>query len=212
MSSINFTCDSCGREVYGCTFVNGMKFCAKCYQETFGASKDWQLLDKYKTIADLEAKLAESEEKAKRYEKWSEYVENRFSQLKQQLAEKEKELEEINREFVQAIKDWKALVAEKENTITTLIEDSKTSKELLKKQLAEKEKEIRGFEAREKARLFKVDQQDKIELLEKVRTQVAQLEVIGFPEYSCSDGFESCQYRVDDIIDTLIKNISEGKE
>ena len=33
MSSMNFTCDGCGREVFSCTFVNGMKFCAKCYQE-----------------------------------------------------------------------------------------------------------------------------------------------------------------------------------
>ena len=33
---LGFTCDVCGREVQGITFVNGMKFCAKCYQETFG--------------------------------------------------------------------------------------------------------------------------------------------------------------------------------
>ena len=34
--TIGFTCDNCGREMQGCTWVNGMKFCAKCYQETFG--------------------------------------------------------------------------------------------------------------------------------------------------------------------------------
>ena len=55
MSSMNFTCDVCGREVFSCTFVNGMKFCAKCYQETFGET------DKDRKIADLEAKLAEKE-------------------------------------------------------------------------------------------------------------------------------------------------------
>lgn len=54
MSNMNFTCDVCGREVFSCTFVNGMKFCAKCYQETFGET------DKDRKIADLEAKLAES--------------------------------------------------------------------------------------------------------------------------------------------------------
>ena len=66
--TIGFTCDNCGRELQGCTWVNGMRVCAKCYQETFGASKDWQLLDKDKTIAeqrkqiaDLEAKLAEKD-------------------------------------------------------------------------------------------------------------------------------------------------------
>ena len=55
MSSMNFTCDVCGREVFGCTFVNGMKFCAKCYQETFGET------DKDRKLANLEAKLAEKE-------------------------------------------------------------------------------------------------------------------------------------------------------
>lgn len=67
-NGISFTCDSCGREVLGCNIVNGMKFCAKCYQETFGTSKDCVLLDKDKKIADLEAKLAEKDAEL---EKWS---------------------------------------------------------------------------------------------------------------------------------------------
>lgn len=58
--TIGFTCDSCGRELNGCSIVNGMKFCAKCYQETFG--KDNQ--------------------------------QNEIQQLKQQLEEKDKEIEE----------------------------------------------------------------------------------------------------------------------
>ena len=33
-----FNCDVCGRAVNGITQVNGMNFCAKCYQETFGMS------------------------------------------------------------------------------------------------------------------------------------------------------------------------------
>ena len=59
MSYFNIVCDVCGREVFSCTFVNGMKFCAKCYQETFGET------DKDRKIADLEAKLAESEKQIK---------------------------------------------------------------------------------------------------------------------------------------------------
>ena len=55
MSNMNFNCDVCGREVYGCTFVNGMKFCAKCYQETFGET------EKDRKIADLQSQLAEKE-------------------------------------------------------------------------------------------------------------------------------------------------------
>lgn len=55
--TIGFTCDVCGRETQGCTWVNGMKFCAKCYQETFGNTNPFEkeLRDK---IADLEHQLA----------------------------------------------------------------------------------------------------------------------------------------------------------
>ena len=105
MSSMNFTCDVCGREVFSCTFVNGMKFCAKCYQETFGET------DKDRKIADLETKLAESEKKAYsrghsqrdianeiKLNALREDVANkekRIVKLKKQLAEKEKEIEEL---------------------------------------------------------------------------------------------------------------------
>ena len=55
MSYFNMVCDSCGREVYGCNIVNGMKFCAKCYQETFGET------DKDKQIAELQHRLEVAE-------------------------------------------------------------------------------------------------------------------------------------------------------
>ena len=50
MSNINFNCDVCGREVMGCTFVNGMRFCAKCYQETFGETDKDRKNEKSKNI------------------------------------------------------------------------------------------------------------------------------------------------------------------
>ena len=56
-----FTCDVCGRKVNGCHYINGMSFCEKCYQETFG--KDNQ--------------------------------QNEIQQLKQQLDEKDKEIERL---------------------------------------------------------------------------------------------------------------------
>lgn len=59
--TIGFTCDVCGRKVNGCHYINGMSFCEKCYQETFG--KDNQ--------------------------------QNEIQQLKQQLAEKDKEIEHL---------------------------------------------------------------------------------------------------------------------
>ena len=86
MSNINLTCDVCGREVRGYTWTNGMRFCAKCYQETFGnkittdmlldmiKNTGWDvngvgvlknidaeaiIMRQEKQISDLEAKLAE---------------------------------------------------------------------------------------------------------------------------------------------------------
>ena len=56
MSYFNMVCDSCGREVYGCNIVNGMKFCAKCYQETFGET------DTDRKIAELQKQLKASEQ------------------------------------------------------------------------------------------------------------------------------------------------------
>ena len=86
MSNIYFMCENCGIETNGITFVNGMKFCAKCYHQIFG--KDNQQTE--------------------------------ITQLKQQLAEKQKTIDEINKEFVQAIHDWKTLCAEKDKEIETL--------------------------------------------------------------------------------------------
>ena len=63
MSYFNMGCDSCGREVYGCNIVNGMKFCAKCYQETFGET------DKDKQIAELKQQLAEKDKELSEYVK-----------------------------------------------------------------------------------------------------------------------------------------------
>jgi len=54
-----FTCDACGRETQGCSYVNGMKFCAKCYQETFGGSNARQSNKKQAIIEELEKKLRE---------------------------------------------------------------------------------------------------------------------------------------------------------
>ena len=47
-----FTCDVCGRKVNGCHYINGMKFCAKCYQETFGNTHAFEkeLRDKIKVL------------------------------------------------------------------------------------------------------------------------------------------------------------------
>ena len=90
MSNINLTCDVCGREVFGCTFVNGMKFCAKCYQETFGET------EQRKQITDLEAKLAKSE---KERELDNSFWKQECDSLQKTLVEKDKEIENLTEEL-----------------------------------------------------------------------------------------------------------------
>lgn len=43
---IGLSCDVCGRVVQGITYVNGMKFCAKCYQETFGSGQSYKTVER----------------------------------------------------------------------------------------------------------------------------------------------------------------------
>ena len=106
-------------------------------------------------ISDLEAKLAEKEEKAERYEKWSEYIENRFLELKQQLEEVEGQYAyecECNKQFVECQNENEKLkqqLAESEESchkniveLTKIATEKDRKIEELKQQLAEKEKEI----------------------------------------------------------------------
>lgn len=56
--NFNFNCDVCGRELQCCTWVNGMKLCAKCYQEIFGGTdKDRKIAEQQQRISELEEQL-----------------------------------------------------------------------------------------------------------------------------------------------------------
>ena len=73
-----------------------------------------------------------------------------IDRLKQQLAEKQNTIDEINKEFVQAVHDWKALCAEKDKEIeklkqqNTLLENEngKLAKELIVKNYKKAQKEV----------------------------------------------------------------------
>lgn len=96
------------------------------------------LEDKDQRIAELEQKLAELKEKDNyhlRYELAG--ADETITNLKQQLAEKQNEIDEINKEFVQAVHDWKALCAKKDNEISKL----QASYQQVKTQLAIQELE-----------------------------------------------------------------------
>lgn len=66
--------------------------------------------EKDQKIADLEVKLEQSQ---KEKELDNAFWKQECDSLQKALAEKEKEIEEINKEFVQSTHDWKDLVKEK---------------------------------------------------------------------------------------------------
>lgn len=107
MIGLGMVCDSCGRTVQGITYINGMKFCAKCYQETFGKQED------FKTAH------------------YTEHLEQENAQLKQQLAEKDKEAETYKREIVfldKKIKDLKEEIEDIKEIYSEKLKDKITVK------------------------------------------------------------------------------------
>ena len=77
--TFGFTCDVCGREVNGCSIVNGMKFCAKCYQETFG--KDNQQNE----IQQLKQQLEEKDKEIEKLKQQNTLLENENGKLAKEL-------------------------------------------------------------------------------------------------------------------------------
>lgn len=159
INRLGFTCDVCGRKVNGCRYINGMSFCEKCYQETFG--KDNQ--------------------------------QNEMQQLKQQLAEKQNTIDEINKEFVQAVHDWKALCAEKDKEI----EKIKTKQ----KPIVMHSKENYYFLEEENIKLHFAQKQLAIAELEKVKDYICDCTYIKEPDYT----------NVRRKIDNQIKQLKEGE-
>lgn len=121
MSNIYFMCDNCGIETNGFTFVNGMKFCAKCYHQIFGKDNQQteitqlkqQLAEKDKRIAELENEngyiLFEDgyDENGKEvhrqvyttyHQAFNELV-FEAKKLRRQLKEKDKEIEKLKQQY-----------------------------------------------------------------------------------------------------------------
>ena len=152
MNNIYFMCENCGIETNGITFVNGMKFCAKCYHQIFG--KDNQQTE--------------------------------ITQLKQQLAEKQKTIDEINKEFVQAVHDWKTLCAEKDKEIEKL----KTKQ----KPIVMHSKENYYFLEEENIKLHFAQKQLAIQELEKVKNKCN-----GMYELWLDSNYKENMYNNEDI-------------
>lgn len=96
---------------------------AKGYIE---AQKEYktQLHNQQNEIQQLKQQLEEKDEQIKKrvmvYEKQFIEQTDEIYSLKQQLAEKQNAIDEINKEFVQAVHDWKTLCAEKDKEIEVL--------------------------------------------------------------------------------------------
>ena len=92
-----FTCDVCGRKVNGCRYINGMSFCEKCYQETFGKDNQQNEIQQLKQqLAEKDKEIAHLKEKDNyhlRYELAG--ADETITNLKQQLEEKDKEIEKL---------------------------------------------------------------------------------------------------------------------
>lgn len=77
---------------------------------------------------------------------------DREREYKQQLAEKQKTIDEINKEFVQAVHDWKALCAEKDKEIASLqvliIENKNDIKEMREFKFGDNEYDLTDEDAR----------------------------------------------------------------
>lgn len=145
--TIGFTCDVCGRELNSCSVVNGMKFCAKCYQKTF--VKDNQ--------------------------------QNEIQELKQQLEEKEKEIERLK------AKQKPIVMHSKEDYFKrcNFLEQENIKLQFAQKQLA-------------------------IQELKKVKKQLRQNITITMPINEIQK-FKDYLISVDDFIDNQIKNMEENK-
>ena len=82
--------------------------------------------DTYKTIRNLQHRLEEKDKEIKSlivdYEKRISQEQELMSNMEHRLAEKQNTIDEINKEFVQSVKDLKTLCAEKDKEIESLHE------------------------------------------------------------------------------------------
>lgn len=112
--TIGFTCDVCGRVLNGCSIVNGMKFCAKCYQETFG--KDNQQNE----IQQLKQQLTEKEKLLKCYQDEEKLIAKILGDESLTIIGSRVHLENLIVELKNKIRDRDLIIEEKDKEIAHL--------------------------------------------------------------------------------------------
>lgn len=104
-NGISFNCDSCGREVYGCNIVNGMKFCAKCYQEIFGeTNKDKQIAELQKQLEEKKKELREIRVENYTIKSYRDFLDNNCKNLIKNNKRLKQQLKSQPAEIVEKIK------------------------------------------------------------------------------------------------------------
>lgn len=227
----DYWCDSCGKRVRGITIVNGMDFCAKCYQEIFGET------EKDRKIADLEAKLAESEKQIKDARETANMSVDSWCKNRRKYEAQIAEMQ--NKSFILYSMLYEILEKQGCENVSSQIDQmtgwtyDKEADWLkgnrnyyqLKQQLAEKDKEIEYYKKQVKkfnneAQKYFEDaycndfhNQDKIsfalEQLEKVKKDIDCYMAIR--EGDLSSNIECLLLDFADKIDNQIKAIKEGK-
>lgn len=187
---------------------------ARCILEIKKLEEDLELSEKCcveyeKEIKELKQQLAESEEQIKMLEEHKFYADNitqsyadKCKNYEQKLAEKEKVIDEINKEFVQAVKDWKSLVADKDVRIRALKEQN-----FLLKDDVDMAVKIQNHHNQDKIS-FCIEQLDKVKKkVEKRNNGISQATYSD----NFKDGYFSCccdtTYSIDNQIEELKKEM-----
>lgn len=211
--TIGFTCDVCGRELNGCSIVNGMKFCAKCYQETF--VKDNQQNE----IQKLKQQLEEKEKKivvANNLRKKSDEVLLNYKTEKYGLDKTIQELRKIKLSMPE--KEWYYKGFENcERQISSHIADLTLENKQLKQKLKEKDKEIERLKTKPKPIVMhsKEDYFKRCNFLEEeniklqfAQTQLAIQELEKLKEeFNGAFSFSAQQEMLDKYINKQIKEL-----
>ena len=189
-------CKCCHEWWYGSEIKNDL--CPNCY-DYFKQLKQ-QLDEKDKEIAHLK----EKDNYHLRYELAG--ADETITNLKQQLAEKQNTINEINKEFVQAVHDWKALCAEKDKEIEKLKqqytilenENGKLTTELIMDKYKKAQKEV------------SFGKQLAIQELEKLRNDIWELDI---GDYYFQNGgiLENIKIKRADVLKLIDQQIKELK-
>lgn len=160
-----YWCDSCGRRIPQVTTVNGMDFCPKCYQETFGErDKDKKIAELKQQLTDKDKMIEELLEKqsllnrdniiiVKQLDDPTCYVS--LEEYEQKLSKKDKEIEELKANQTPTRKKLSPKNWDKYNLADKLryrnsqvkealirMSDMNEMEDVLRSQLTEKDKEI----------------------------------------------------------------------